>query len=130
MPPFPKHLSPSLCIGEHDFMWHEISLWSVRVSCLCVPPPNFSHTTNLLAGRAEWEKGRGPVQGLLSNYQNTSILPTLSVPNPKHHKIQTSTIQATMNRIHPSWPDPIQSPPLMLYHLCHAQVLHYPIHPH
>lgn len=66
-------LLPVLCV----VLWDWISPFSAGVSCYGLSPPSFLCIPNLLTVGVGWEAGRGldPVQALLSNNKNNSVLP-------------------------------------------------------
>ena len=99
-------------------------LWSAVAA---VSPPNSLCSPSLFTGGAVWEAVKA-----LTLCKHCSAITTTSLcvnpvfsTNPKHSPYQLLWRKLTLPQ-----PQPAHSPPLTPYHLCHAQVLHYPIHSH
>lgn len=85
-------LLPVLCV----VLWDWISPFSAGVGCSGLSPPSFLCIPNLLTVGVGWEAGRGldPVQALLSNNKNNSVLPIFAST-----KWKPSPVLATLQKI-------------------------------
>lgn len=108
MPPFAKHLSPQFLLLSMILYGMKYPFVQFGSAAFVVSPPIFLHTPNVLTGRAEQEC-LDAAAGLLSNNQNTGVLPTLLVTNPKQDPNQHHTGCYEQNPSIPARPSAIST---------------------